>query len=76
MSADHVIGMPVPAGRALLARLVEWAAQPDFTYTHRWQEGDLVIWDNTGTLHRVRPYDSDSGRTMHRTTIAGTEAVN
>jgi alpha-ketoglutarate-dependent taurine dioxygenase len=76
MSADHVVGMPLPAGRALLARLVEWAAQPEFSYTYRWQEGDLVIWDNTGTLHRVRPYDRDSGRTMHRTTIAGTEAVN
>ena len=75
-SADHVVDMPYPDGRALLARLVEWAAQPDFSYTHQWQEGDLVIWDNTGTLHRVRPYACDSGRTMHRTTIAGSEAVN
>jgi alpha-ketoglutarate-dependent taurine dioxygenase len=75
-SADHVVGMPVPDGRALLARLVEWAAQPDFHYKHDWQEGDLVIWDNTGTLHRVRPYDRNSGRTMHRTSIAGDEAVN
>jgi alpha-ketoglutarate-dependent taurine dioxygenase len=75
-SADHVAGMPVPDGRALLARLVEWAAQPDFHYKHDWQEGDLVIWDNTGTLHRVRPYDRNSGRTMHRTSIAGDEAVN
>ncbi|HTV94676.1 MAG TPA: TauD/TfdA family dioxygenase, partial [Steroidobacteraceae bacterium] len=75
-SADHVVGMPLPDGRALLARLVEWAAQPDFHYKHDWQEGDLVIWDNTGTLHRVRPYQRDSGRTMHRTTIAGDEAVN
>ena len=75
-SADHVVGMPVPDGRALLARLAEWAAQPDFHYKHDWQEGDLVIWDNTGTLHRVRPYDRNSGRTMHRTSIAGDEAVN
>jgi len=75
-SADHVVGMPYADGRALLTRLVEWAAQPDFSYTHQWQEGDLVIWDNTGTLHRVRPYARDSGRTMHRTTIAGSEAVN
>jgi alpha-ketoglutarate-dependent taurine dioxygenase len=75
-SADHVVGMPYPDGRALLTRLVEWAAQPDFSYTHQWQEGDLVIWDNTGTLHRVRPYARDSGRTMHRTTIAGSETVN
>lgn len=75
-SADRVIDMPLPDGRALLARLVEWAAQPDFHYGHDWQEGDLVMWDNTGTLHRVRPYDRNSGRTMHRTSIAGDEAVN
>ena len=73
--ADHVIGMPVPDGRALLARLLEWTGQPDFQYSHEWQEGDLVVWDNCGTLHRVIPYDRSSGRMMHRTTIAGTESV-
>jgi alpha-ketoglutarate-dependent taurine dioxygenase len=75
-SADRVVGMSLPHGRALLTRLTEWAAQPDFSYRHDWQEGDFVIWDNTGALHRVIPYDADSGRMMHRTSIAGTEAVN
>lgn len=74
-SADRVVGMPYAHGRALLTRLAEWAAQPDYTYSHEWQEGDFVIWDNTGALHRVIPYDADSGRTMHRTSIAGTEVV-
>jgi alpha-ketoglutarate-dependent taurine dioxygenase len=74
-SADHVVGMDTPDGRSLLARLVESAAQSDFYYEHHWQEGDLVIWDNTGTLHRVRPYDRTSGRMMHRTSIAGYEEV-
>lgn len=74
--ADTIVGMPVPHGRALLARLLEWAAQPAFTYRHEWQEGDLVIWDNTGCLHRVVPYDADSGRRMHRTTIMGDERVS
>jgi alpha-ketoglutarate-dependent taurine dioxygenase len=74
-TADHVVGMPRPDGRALLARLLEWTAQPDFYYRHQWQVGDLVIWDNCGTLHRVIPYDRDSGRLMHRTSIAGTESV-
>jgi alpha-ketoglutarate-dependent taurine dioxygenase len=73
--ADRVVDMPVPNGRALLVRLMEWAAQPDFTYRHQWQEGDLVIWDNPGALHRVIPYDRSSGRLMHRTSIAGTEQV-
>jgi alpha-ketoglutarate-dependent taurine dioxygenase len=75
-SADQVVGMPVAHGRALLTRLVEWAAQPDFSYRHQWQEGDFVVWDNCGALHRVIPYAEDSGRMMHRTSIAGTESVS
>jgi alpha-ketoglutarate-dependent taurine dioxygenase len=74
-SADTVNGMPLPHGRALLTRLTEWAGQPDFTYRHEWEEGDFVIWDNTGAMHRVIPYDADSGRRMHRTSIAGIEPV-
>lgn len=74
-TADRVVGMPQAEGRALLARLLEWTAQPAFTYRHQWQEGDLVVWDNCGALHRVIPYGRDSGRIMHRTSAAGVEAV-
>lgn len=69
--ADEVIGMPYTAGRSLLARLMEWAAQPDFSYSHDWREGDFVIWNNHGVMHRVVPYDADSDRNMHRTSIQG-----
>ncbi|HWK51455.1 MAG TPA: TauD/TfdA family dioxygenase [Steroidobacter sp.] len=74
-TADSVVGMSQAEGRALLARLLEWTAQPAFTYRHHWQVGDLVIWDNTGALHRVVPYAADSGRRMHRTSVAGAEIV-
>jgi alpha-ketoglutarate-dependent taurine dioxygenase len=74
-TADYIVGMGKAEGRALLARLLEWTSQPAFTYRHHWQEGDLVIWDNTGALHRVIPYAADSGRKMHRTSVAGVEAV-
>lgn len=70
--AEAVIGMPGPHGRALLARLQQWAAQPDFVYRHEWTVGDLVIWDNLGLMHRVVPY-TDQNRSMHRTTIASRE---
>lgn len=73
--ADSVVGQPLPHGRSLLARLQEWAAQPAFYYRHEWHEGDLVIWDNCGCMHRVIPYDESSGRRMHRTTIMGEERV-
>jgi alpha-ketoglutarate-dependent taurine dioxygenase len=73
--ADRIVGLPIPHGRSLLIRLQEWAAQPAFSYRHEWQEGDLVIWDNHGLMHRVVPYDVDSGRMMHRTTLKGGERV-
>jgi alpha-ketoglutarate-dependent taurine dioxygenase len=71
LSADIIVGMPVLEGRALLRRLHDWCAQEQFTYRHEWQVGDLVIWNNRDALHRVIPYDRDSGRTMHRTSVAG-----
>lgn len=57
----------------LLVRLRDWATQPDFTYRHKWTVGDLVIWDNTGTMHRATPYDPMSGRLLQRTKLEGEE---
>jgi alpha-ketoglutarate-dependent taurine dioxygenase len=74
-SASHIEGMDYREGRELLIRLRDWATQPQFVYTHRWTPGDLVIWDNTGTMHRVTEYALDSGRMMHRTTLMGEEAL-
>jgi alpha-ketoglutarate-dependent taurine dioxygenase len=74
-SADYIEGMPVVEGRALLARLQDWTVQPQFTYQHQWSEGDLVIWDNIGVLHRVVAYDAASGRRMNRTSVAPQKAA-
>ena len=73
--ASHVEGLPLEEGRALIRRLLDWASQPRFVYQHAWKVGDMLIWDNTGTMHRVLPYDIYSGRTMHRTTLLGEEAL-
>ncbi len=73
--AEEVTGMPLAEGRALLTRLLEWSAQPAFTYRHHWKAGDFVVWNNCGALHRVIPYDQHSGRTMHRTSVAGKEYI-
>jgi alpha-ketoglutarate-dependent taurine dioxygenase len=72
-TASHVEGMDLREGWALLTRLRDYATQPQFVYRHGWTLGDLVIWDNTGTMHRALPYAMDSGRLMHRTTLAGEE---
>lgn len=72
-SAEEIVGMDTIEGKALLNRMMAWATRPEYVYVHRWQLGDLVMWDNTGTMHRVRPYDLDAGRLLHRTTIHGDE---
>lgn len=74
-TAEHVVGMPRDEGRALLDRLLDFATQPQFTLRHHWRRGDLVVWDNTGMLHRAIPYQATSRRLMHRTTLVGEEVV-
>lgn len=72
-TASHIEGMDLREGWALLTRLRDHATQPRFVYSHEWTVGDMVIWDNTGTMHRVLAYPHDSGRLMHRTTVQGDE---
>ena len=68
--ASHIVGMPVEEGQALLAELIEFATQPQFVYRHKWQVGDLMIWDNRCTMHRATPFaTADHVRDMRRTTI-------
>jgi alpha-ketoglutarate-dependent taurine dioxygenase len=73
--AGEVIGWPLEEGESLLERLLNWATQPRFTMRHHWERGDLVLWDNTGILHRADPYGPESGRLMHRTTVDQTDGA-
>jgi alpha-ketoglutarate-dependent taurine dioxygenase len=72
-SAEYVIGMTPQEGLGLLYRLTEWATQPQFVYRHEWSVGDIVVWDNSNTLHRALPYAEDSGRLLVKTRLAGEE---
>jgi alpha-ketoglutarate-dependent taurine dioxygenase len=74
-TAAEVVGWPAEEGRALLDRLLDSSTQPEFVLRHHWHRGDLVIWDNTGMLHRALPFEPTSLRLMHRTTLVGEEAV-
>jgi alpha-ketoglutarate-dependent taurine dioxygenase len=72
-TARHVVDMDFRKSAELLVRLRDWATQPQFVYHHKWSVGDLVVWDNTGTMHRAMPYDPNSGRLLNRTKIEGEE---
>ena len=67
-----IVGWPRPEAMAFVRDLMEHATQPEFVYSHRWTQHDLVIWDNRTTMHRVRRFD-DLGnvRDLRRTTTRG-----
>lgn len=68
----RIEGMDEEASRALIERLMEFATQQRFVFTHRWSPHDLVLWDNRAVMHRATPFRSgDERRHMVRTTIAG-----
>ncbi len=74
-SGAYVEGMHPAESHDLLQRLMAHATQEKYTYRHKWRMGDLVIWDNTGAMHRVMPFDRESGREFHRATLNGEESV-
>jgi len=66
----RVRGLPDDEARALVERLVAHATQRRFTYLHRWRVGDLLIWDNRCTMHRVLN-DFTGRRLMYRVSVVG-----
>lgn len=74
-SGAYVEGMHPAESHDLLQRLMAHATQAQYIYRHKWRMGDLVIWDNTGAMHRVMPFDKDSRREFHRCTLNGEEPV-
>ncbi|MDB5725519.1 MAG: hypothetical protein JWQ16_2273 [Novosphingobium sp.] len=75
VAVSHVQGLHPADSYDLLCRLRVHMAQPEYVYRHTWREDDLLIWNNTGTLHRARPFDPSSGRLLHRFTLEGDEPI-
>lgn len=72
----HIVGMDRAQSDALLGQLFEHLREPRFVYGHRWQPGDLLIWDNAATQHRATcDYALPQRRLMYRTATAGDDAV-
>ena len=69
--AYGVLGMAEEESKKLLSELVDFACQPPRIYEHKWEVGDLCIWDNRCVLHRARPYSYDEIRVLRHTRIAG-----
>jgi taurine dioxygenase len=67
----HFDGWSIDDSQPLLDHLYAQFARFEYTWRHRWQEGDLLIWDNRCVQHAVVGDTAGQERSLHRTTIAG-----
>ncbi len=68
-SSFAIEGMAEDEGVRLLDELKRQATQPKYLYTHPYQVGDVVIWDNCSLLHKAPLVAPDQPRTMWRITV-------
>jgi len=61
---------------ALLDELLAHATRPQYEYRHRWQPGDMVMWDNRCLLHKANgDYDMAQMRYLYRIMLKGDAPV-
>ena len=64
-------GLSVADSDALLDTIWGYATAEAVMLRHRWQLGDVVLWNNFTTMHRRDAFPSNQFRTMHRSQIKG-----
>jgi len=69
---DRFEGIPRPVSDGLLEEIYEALYAPSEIYEHRWQQGDLVLWDNL-TIQHARPEPIDRPRTLRRYHVSETD---
>ena len=65
-------GMSGEEAQPLLEALFDHTEKPEFVYRHKWQVGDVLLWDNRCSTHARDDFPADQRRLMLRTTVAGT----
>jgi taurine dioxygenase len=65
--AVRINELPVPESEEILGFLFEHQVKPEYRYTFHWQEGDVLIWEDIGTIHQaVADYGPDEHRLIKR----------
>jgi taurine dioxygenase len=72
--ATRIDGMPETESAELLQFLFEHQERKKYFYAHKWAEGDVLMWDNIGTVHNAIPdYRPDEPRYMRRVQVMATK---
>jgi taurine dioxygenase len=67
-------GLPQAESDELLEFLFAHQAKEKYFYAHHWSEGDVLMWDNIGTVHNAVPdYRADEPRYIRRVQVMATK---
>ncbi|MFI1869973.1 neopentalenolactone/pentalenolactone F synthase [Streptomyces jumonjinensis] len=75
LNTKRVLELDRAASDELLQELFAKAGEPSLTYAHDWLPGDIVMWDQLGTVHARRPYDATERRTLRKVVTIFDSAV-
>ena len=64
-------GVDAKASKRIVKLLYRRSTRPGGLYRHRWQPGDIVLWDDRLTMHKADHSAVDGDRTLHRGLVAG-----
>ncbi len=67
----YIIGLEIEESENLLDEIWEHATQEKYTWTQKWEKGDLLMWKNLNVLHKRDAFDPNTRRVMHRTQLKG-----
>ena len=75
----YIVELPEDESDALLDEIWSYTTTADNSYSHHWQVGDVLMWDNRCTMHRRDEFDADAresgGRLFYWDSAAAFEDV-
>lgn len=72
--SQYIEGIPNDS-EEILDKLWAHATQPKYAWTHEWQVGDFIVWDNRSAMHRREVVNSTMPRVMWRSQFAGDKVI-
>ena len=71
----YIVGLKIEESENLLDEIWKHATQEKYTWTQKWEKGDLLMWKNLNVLHKRDAFDPNTRRIMHRTQLKGEMAI-
>ena len=65
----NFVGMTREESKKIIIPMMEHLKQPKYTYTHEWDDGDVIISDQWTSLHMRWPCKHIKDRLLHRATF-------